>query len=117
MDTITIKLTDHISLNKGITPDEAEPILNKEIEAFKNGNNVILDFEGVEMLTTAFLNVVIGNLYENHTSEELNAMLKLVNYDEPTAIRIKKVTDNAKAFYKNAEEYSNVVKEVINENR
>lgn len=117
MNILKIKIIDHITLKKGITPDEAEPILNKEIEAFKNGNNVILDFEGVEMLTTAFLNVVIGNLYENHTSEELNAMLKLVNYDEPTAIRIKKVTDNAKAFYKNAENYSNVVKEVINENR
>lgn len=117
MDTITIKLTDHITLKKGITPDEAEPILKQEMEAFKKGNNVILDFEDVEMLTTAFLNVVIGNLYEKYTSEELRAMLRLVNYDEPTAIRIKKVTDNAKAFYKNAEEYSNVVKEVINENR
>lgn len=115
MDTLKIKITDYISLNKGITPDEAEPIYNMEMDAFSDGQRVILDFDGVEMLTTAFLNVVIGNLYKDYNSEELKTMLRFEHLDEATAIRIKKVTTNAKSFYSNEKDYSKTIEEVINE--
>lgn len=114
-NTLIIKITDHISLNKGITPDEAEPIYTMEMEAFRNGMNVVLDFAGVEMLTTAFLNVAIGNLYKDYLSEDLKNMLKLENLDEDTALRIKRVTTNAKSFYSDKNGYSKMIGEVINE--
>lgn len=115
MDILKIKITDHISLNKGITPDEAEPLYQMEIDALRAGRTVVMDFDGVEMLTTAFLNVVIGNLYKDYTSEELKSMLKLEHLDEATAIRIKKVTTNAKSFYSNEKDYSKTIEEVIHE--
>lgn len=115
MDALKIKITDHISLNKGITPDEAEPLYEIEKEAFGAGRTVVLDFEGVEMLTTAFLNVMIGNLYKDYNSTELKSMLKFEHLDETTAIRIKKVTTNAKAFYNNEKGYSKIIEEVIRE--
>jgi len=115
MDTLIIKIADHISLNKGITPDEAEPIYNMEMEAFHNGQKVVLDFDGIEMLTTAFLNVIIGNLYKDYNSEELRMMLAFNHLDDATAIRIKKVTTNAKSFYKDEKVYSQIIEEIINE--
>lgn len=115
MDILKIKITDHISLNKGITPDEAEPLYEMEMNAFRAGQKVVLDFEGVEMLTTAFLNVIIGNLYKDYTSEELKLKLGLEHLDEATAIRIKKVTTNAKSFYNDEKDYSKVIEEVIHE--
>ena len=98
MNNTTIKLNDYLTLNSGVTPEEGTPVYNSIIEAFKKGEVVILDFEGVDMLTTAFLNVVIGDLYKDYSSEKLKSMLVLVNYSEQTAKRIKKVTDNAKLF-------------------
>ena len=115
MDTLIIKITDYISLNKGITPDEAEPLYQMEMDAFRAGNTVVLDFEGVEMLTTAFLNVIIGNLYKDFTSEELKLMLKLEHLDEATAIRIKKVTTNAKSFYRDEIDFSKTIEAAIHE--
>lgn len=115
MDSLKIKITDHISLNKGITPDEAEPLYRMEMDAFHMGQKVILDFNGVEMLTTAFLNVIIGNLYKYYTSEDLKMMLHFENLDEATAVRIKKVTTNAKAFYSDENDYSKTIEAAIHE--
>ncbi len=115
MEPLVINITQHIKLNKGITPDEAEPILNMEKEAFNKGQKVILDFSNVEMLTTAFLNVVIGNLYEGYTSDQLKNLLSFRNYDIPTSARIAKVIENAKAFYNDNQSYTKIVEEVLNE--
>lgn len=114
MNNTTIKLNDYLTLNSGVTPEEGTPVYNSIIEAFKKGDAVTLDFDGVDMLTTAFLNVVIGDLYKDYSSEELKSMLSLVNYSESTAKRIKKVTDNAKLFYKDENSYNKEVEEVLN---
>ena len=114
MSEILIKVSDYISCNKGITPDEAEPIYQKEMEVFKNGNTVILDFSDIELITTAFLNVLVGNLYKDFTSEQLRNMIQFSNITEIIARRIKKVTDNAKAFYSDQESYGESVNTTIN---
>ena len=101
-------------MNESSTLFEIGLINNSIIEAFKKGDAVTLDFDGVDMLTTAFLNVVIGDLYKDYSSEELKSMLSLVNYSESTAKRIKKVTDNAKLFYKDENSYNKEVEEVLN---
>lgn len=113
MDNIIIKLNDLLTLNSGITPEEGKPVYDRIMQAFNQGHYVTLDFEGVSMLTTAFLNVVIGDLYKDYTSDELKAMLTLQNYTDSTAVRIKKVTDNAKLFYKDKEAYDKDVEEVM----
>lgn len=114
MNTIFIKLNDHITCKKGVTPDEGEPIYNQIVTSLKEGDNVVLDFSDVEMMTTAFLNVVIGNLYKDYTSEQLKSMLSFENLTESIAFRIKKVTDNAKLFYSNEEKYNQDIEEAIN---
>ncbi len=116
MGTTTIKLKDHVSCNMGVTPDEAKPIYDMILEAFKDKVSVVLDFEDIEMMTTAFLNVVIGNLYENYKGEELKEMLKFNNLTQPIAVRIKKVTDNAKLFYSDSKRFTKNVEDTINEN-
>lgn len=114
MNTIFIKLNDYITCNKGVTPSEGEPIYNHIVASLKKGDNVILDFSNVEMMTTAFLNVVIGNLYKDYTSEQLKSMLSFENLSESIAFRIKKVTDNAKLFYSNEDRFNQDIEEAIN---
>ena len=75
--------------------------------------DVILDFKDVTFLTTAFLNVMIGALYKDYTSEHLNKKLHIENINQETAARIKKVTDNAKSFYSDEDKFNETVNEVI----
>lgn len=106
---VEIKINDHISLRQGITPEEGRIINNLISEAFSKGENVILDFSDVDMLTTAYLNVAIGELYGTYTSDELKHRLTLVNYSDVTAERIKRVTTRAKQFYDNPDEFGQIV--------
>lgn len=112
----TIKINNYITLNQGITPDEGKPLYEIIAKNLAGGNHVKLDFDGVSLLTTAFLNVAIGTLYKDYSSEQLNSMLDIVNIDNDMAARIKKVTTNAKAFYENQERFNEIVEEVLDGN-
>ena len=116
METITIKVNDFVSRNKGVTPDEGQPIYDKLMELFKEGNHAVLDFDGVEITTTAFLNVAVGNLYRTYTSEELKEVLSFAHVSDSTAFKIKEVTNNAKACYSDEARYDSSVNSVLNEN-
>lgn len=109
-----IKINDYISLNKGITSEEGDAIYKGILQALRENIVVTLDFSGVELTTTAFLNVIIGNLYSDYTSEELKEKIKFKDVKDATALRIKKVTDNAKSYYRNQERFAKDVEEVIN---
>ncbi len=99
MEQKTLTVNSHISLGKGITPQEGQPIF-AEIDKFLNeGYKVVLDFGGIDLITTAFLNVVIGNLYKDHTSEQLKERLDFKNCTTATTERIKRVIETAKQFY------------------
>lgn len=114
--TITILVDNLVSMHKGITPDEGTLVYNEIIRLFKQNKDVVLDFSGIELMTTAFLNMAIGELYKDHTTEDLKNKLSFANITEPSAIRIKKVTDNAKLFYKDQEKFNQSVNEVIHGN-
>lgn len=104
-----IKINDYITLNQGITSEEGEPIYKMIVDSLSKKEDVTLDFTDVTFLTTAFLNVVIGSLYKDYTSEQLQTMLHVMNINDQTATRIKKVTTNAKAFYENEAKFNEAV--------
>lgn len=112
-----IKITDYVSLNQGVTSEEGQPIYELILSSLKRKESVELDFSDVTFVTTAFLNVVIGTLYKDFTSEQLKDLLNLTNYSPDMALRIKKVTDNAKAYYANTEVFENNVDEILHDCR
>ena len=106
---VNIKVDDYVSLHQGITSGEGEPIYELIVDALSQNEEVTLNFESITFLTTAFLNVVIGALYKDYTSEQLQANLHIENINEETATRIKKVTDNAKLFYSDEEKFNETI--------
>lgn len=109
-----INLNELITLNQGITSEEGFPIYEAISSGLARGEEVTLNFEGVKFLTTAFLNAAIGALYKDYTSEQLQTSLHLKNYTSETALRIKKVTENAKSFYEDEAKFNQSVEDVLN---
>ena len=109
----TIKINEHVTLNQGITSEEGQPIYDMIVSSLSKDEEVTLDFSGMVFLTTAFLNVVIGTLYKDYTSQQLQSKLHILNINDETAARIKKVTDNAKSFYSDEDKFNQTVDEVI----
>ncbi|MDE6574175.1 MAG: STAS-like domain-containing protein [Muribaculaceae bacterium] len=110
---IRITIANEVSLAQGVTPQEAQPISDRILASLKSGVPVVLDFAGMQLITTAFLNVVIGTLYKDFSSDDLKKLLSFDNLTDGIAMRIKRVTDNAKLFYENPEQFRQNVDSAI----
>jgi STAS-like domain of unknown function (DUF4325) len=75
---------------------------------------VLLDFEGVEVVAPPFLNIVIGQLYKDFTSEQLQNLLELKNFPTNSKVLLERVIENSKEYYANSK-FRKALDEVIKE--
>jgi hypothetical protein len=61
---------------------------------------VVLSFLSVDMLSVAFLNQSIGQLYAIFSEDYIKASLSVTNLSSNGADTLKRVVDNAKDFYR-----------------
>ncbi len=97
-------------------------IINSELAvSTENGNKVFeivnshlqkkekveLDFAGITIMITAFLNAAIGSLYskKEYTGEFLNEYLKLENVEKDDRILFKDVIQRAKEYFADKEAF------------
>lgn len=76
---MTDKIIIHSYLNtdKAISSEKGD-IINREItKHLQIGEKVIVDFSGLKILTTAFLNFAIGKLYTNFNRELIKELVEL----------------------------------------
>lgn len=74
---------------------------------------MIVDFAEIESIITPFLNIAIGKLYEDNTSDMLKENLKLQNVPKGKVASFNLVIENAKRYYANQGEFAQTVKDVI----
>lgn len=80
-------------------------------------SKIILDFEGITDLTTAFLNVGIGHLYNDFSSRELNDKLEIINLDDLDQYLLSQVIERVKLNEVQKEEFNTLIEEVIEDGR
>ncbi|HZY35617.1 MAG TPA: STAS-like domain-containing protein [Mucilaginibacter sp.] len=108
---ITIK--DYLGGNTALAPSKGYPIHDVIKGALDKQQIVYLDFEGMELMTTAFLNAVIGKLYSEFTSEDLNNFLKIKNISQSDIILLKKVIDTAKLYFRDPQTFDDYMKKTF----
>jgi hypothetical protein len=101
MENINILIKELINIETAVSSDDGDVVFNDIVTAFNKDFNVILDFAGITLMTTAFLNSAIGQLYSIYTSDELNSKLKLKNIADEDRILFKKVIERAKQYQEN----------------
>ncbi|BCY28375.1 STAS-like domain-containing protein [Flavobacterium okayamense] len=84
-----------------VSTDDGNKVFEQINSAFVKKENVDLDFQGINILITAFLNSAIGRLYESYDSEFLNSYLKLSNVAPEDRILFKKVVKRAQEYFSN----------------
>ena len=97
-----------------IASDDGDKVHQAIIEAIKQGDKVILSFQGVEDLTSAFLNAAVGQLYGKYSEEELKVfMLPPVDASSEDLALLKRIVERAKDFFRNPERYKQAAREVL----
>jgi hypothetical protein len=96
-----LKATDFAHEGNAVSSDDGDNLFVEINKLIKSGLVVELDFAGISIITTAFLNSAIGQLYSEYNSEQLNHSLKLINVSEEDKILFKKVVERAKEYFAN----------------
>lgn len=101
LKTTQLKIKDIINRETAVSSDDGDFVFNQIVDCI-NGNSVAeLDFSEITILTAAFLNSAIGQLYNTYSSEQLNNAISLKNVADEDKILFKKVIERAKEYFKN----------------
>lgn len=115
METVTIGVYSIVGDSFCVAADDGDAVYSKIKAAFNAGKHVRLSFKNVEMLTSAFLNTAIGQLYGEYSEEEVRESLSVSDISDEDKLLIKRVTDTAKVYYKDPDRLSKSIAEILEE--
>lgn len=95
-----INIVENIESEYAVSPEDGDKIYCRISEKISKKEIIVIDFEGVDIVTTAFLNNAIGRLYNEFNREQLNTYIKFENISENDLFLLKKVIERAKITYK-----------------
>jgi predicted DNA-binding protein with PD1-like motif len=101
MEAIAINVMSTIGDVYGVEAEDGQKVFDLIKKAFEQKHNVVLSFLNIEMLTTAFLNTAVGQLYKDYSEEMVKQNLRVENISESGKVMLKRVVDTAKMYYKN----------------
>ena len=82
-------------------------------KAFTEKNTVILDFQNIEMLTAAFLNTLVGQLYGEYNYDFIKNNLSVDNILPEDVILLKRVVETAKLYYSDNKRLQKSINEIL----
>lgn len=100
-------IKDIINSELAVSTENGEKVFEVVDFYLQKKEKVELDFSGITIMITAFLNAAIGKLYgkKEYTPEFLNEYLKLENVEKEDRSLFKDVIQRAKEYFANKEDF------------
>lgn len=115
MENTTINIVNTVGDSFCVEAEDGQKVFELIIKVLSEGRNVTLSFLNVEMLTTAFLNTAIGQLYRDFPEETVREKLKVENLSQSGMVSLKRVVDTAKLYYKDPEAMQRSINDIMGE--
>jgi DNA repair photolyase len=74
---------------------------------------VSLSFAGLEMITSAFLNAAVGQLYRDYPEELIKQRISAREIGNDDADLLKRVTETAKRYYKDPARLESTIRDIL----
>ncbi len=110
-----LSLLDLVGSPFCVAIDDGQMVHGEITRVLDAGEVAIVSFAGVQRLTTAFLNAAIGQLYNEYEESLVRDRLKVVDLEKSEVHLLKKVVDNAKAFFADPSRGTALVKRLTDE--
>lgn len=113
MNKLIVK--DIINSPLAVSTEKGEMVFQAIDNHLRKNEKVVIDFKGIDLMITAFLNAAIGKLYgnKNYTSEFLNQHIDLENVASEDRSLFKDVIERAKEYFENKESFDKNANEAI----
>lgn len=112
MENVTINIVNTIGDVYGVETEDGQKVFELIIKAFGDKKRVTLSFQNIEILTTAFLNTAVGQLYKDFGDDFIRENLKVSDISESGKVALKRVVETAKLYYKDPEALRRSIDEI-----
>ena len=112
MESTTINIVNTIGDVYGVEAEDGQKVFELILKAFKDKKRINLSFQNIEMLTTAFLNTAVGQLYKDFSEEYIRENLKVSEISDSGKVALKRVVETAKLYYKDPEALKRSIDEI-----
>lgn len=85
--------------DSGITLQDGQQLYDVIHPALRSGEAVRIDFSGVDIIASPFLNAAIGHLLEDISPDDLNRLLQIDGMPPAGMNTLRHVIANAKRYY------------------
>ena len=106
---ILISVYECIGGYSAISTEEGDSLYQRIEKALDQGIYVQISFKNVQLITTAFLNAAIGQLYKKYTSDQLNKNIEILDLEQTDIEILKRVISVAKQYFKNQEDVEKIM--------
>jgi len=113
MEKTTLNIVNIVGDSFCVEADDGNKVYKLLNKALLEGKPVTLSFLNVEMLTTAFLNTAIGQLYRDFDESIIKEKLAVENMTQSGLVSLKRVVDTAKLYYKDPDAMQRSINEIL----
>lgn len=82
-----------------VASDDGQKVHDRLVAALKAGHGVRLSFHNVVIVTSAFLNAAIGQLYGEVDEAQIRTLLKVSDIAPDDVMLLKRVVETAKQYF------------------
>lgn len=115
MNPVKISVFNLVGSSFCVEATDGDAVFSSIGKALKQGQPVEISFQNVEMVTSAFLNTAIGQLYRDFTEDKIRASVKVVDIADADKALLRRVIETAKLYYKNPDWLEESVKQIMGE--
>ena len=110
---VIVRVFDIVGGPLCVSVADGQRVHDKIAPLLREGLKVILSFEQVETLISAFLNAAVGQLYGEFTEANIRKLLSVRDLDDEDVEILKRVVKNAKAYFKSPKKFDKAWKEEV----
>lgn len=112
---LRIKVTDIVGSSNCVDTVDGHHVNEAISTQLASGGSVILSFEGVGRITTAFLNAAVGQLYNDFTESQIRRQLRFEHVSPISAESLMRVIQRAKEYFANRAKFDAATKAAMDE--
>lgn len=111
-DEVVVRVFDIVGGALCVSADDGQAVHDKIAPLLRDGRKVVVSFDRVETMISAFLNAAIGQLYGEFAEERIREQLSVRDMAQEDLDLLKRVVENAKTYFRDPERYRKAVQPI-----